>query len=104
MGRLGGSIFGDSGYNSFRLGFSSLTEDFERVLQLTTEILAVPSFPEDGIEREKASQIPAIEADEAQSGVITRNVFRSAVYGGQPYAANPTGPNESVATIQRTDL
>jgi zinc protease len=101
---LGGSLFGDSGYNSFRLAFSSLTEDFGRVVQLTTEILAVPSFPEDAIEREKASQIAAIEADEAQSGVITRNVLRSAVYGDHPYAANPIGTKASVANIQRTDL
>jgi zinc protease len=101
---LGGSLFGDSGYNSFRLGFSSLTEDFGQVLQQATEILAIPSFPEDAIEREKASQIAAIEADEAQSGVIARNVLRGAIYGDHPYAANPAGTKASVANVQRTDL
>jgi len=101
---LGGSLFGDSGYNSFRLGLSSLTEDFGQVLQLTTEILAMPSFPEDAIEREKASQIAAIEADEAQSGVIARNVLRSTIYGDHPYAANPAGTKASVANVRRTDL
>ena len=101
---LGASLFGDSGYNSFRLGFSSLSEDFGRVLPLVTEILSIPTFPEEAIEREKASQIATIEADEAQSGVIARNALRNAIYGAHPYAMNPLGTKGSVASIEREDL
>lgn len=101
---LGGSLFGDSGYNSFRFGFGSLSDDFGRVLTLFTEILSGPAFPEDAIERERASQIAAIEADESQSGVIARNTLRSAIYGSHPYAANPLGTKASVANIERADL
>src|SRR5246127_909356 len=101
---LGGSLYGDSGYNSFRVGFSSLSDDFGRVLPLVTEILSVPTFPEEAIERERASQIATIDADELQSGVIARNTMRSAIYGSHPYAANPLGTKASVANIERTDL
>jgi zinc protease len=101
---LGGSLYGDSGYNSFRVGFSSLSDDFGRVLPLVAEILSVPTFPEEAIERERASQIATIDADELQSGVIARNTMRSAVYGSHPYAANPLGTKASVTNIERTDL
>jgi zinc protease len=101
---LGGSLFGDSGYNSFRFGFGSLSDDFERVLPLVTEILSEPTFPEEAIERERASQIATIDADELQSGVIARNTLRGAVYRSHPYAANPLGTKASVANIERSDL
>ena len=101
---LGGSLFGDSGYNSFRFGFSSLSDDFGRVLPLVTEILSEPTFPKETIERERSSQIAALEADELQSGMIARNTLRSAIYGSHPYAANPLGTKASVANIERTDL
>jgi zinc protease len=101
---LGGSLFGDSGYNSFRLAFNSLSDDFARVLGLVTEILAGPTFPEEAIERERASQVAAIEADEEQSGVIARNTLRGAVYGSHPYAANLLGTRASVTNIRREDL
>jgi zinc protease len=101
---LGGSLFGDSGYNSFRFGFGLLSEDFERVLPLVTEILLEPTFPEDAIDRERASQIAAIEADESQSGVVARNTLRSAIYGSHPYAANPLGTVATVRNIERANL
>jgi zinc protease len=101
---LGGSLFGDSGYNSFRFGFSSLSDDFGRIIPLVTEILSEPTFPEEAIERERSSQIAAIEADELQSGIIARNALRRAIYGSHPYAANPLGTTASVANIERTDL
>ena len=101
---LGGSLFGDSGYNSFRFGFGSLSDDFGRVLPLVTEILSEPTFPEEAMERERASQIATIDADELQSGVIARNTLRSAAYRSHPYAANPLGTKASVANIERSDL
>jgi zinc protease len=101
---LGGSLFGDSGYNSFRFGFGSLSDDFGRVLPLVTEILSVPTFPEEAIERERATQIATIDADELQSGVIARNTLRSAIYGSHPYAANLLGTKASVVNIERADL
>jgi zinc protease len=101
---LGGSLFGDSGYNSFRFGFGSLSDDFGRVLPVMTEILSVPTFPGEAIERERATQIATIDADELQSGVIARNTLRSATYGSHPYAANLLGTKASVANIERADL
>jgi zinc protease len=101
---LGGTLFGDSGYNSSRIAFSSLADDFGRLLVLVEEILSSASFPDDGIERERTSQLAAIEAEEAQPGILGRNVLRAAAYGDHPYAMNVIGSRRSVAGISREDL
>ena len=101
---LGGTLFGDSGYNSSRIAFSSLAGDFGKLLAIVEEILSSAAFPTDGIERERASQIAAIEAEEAQPGILGRNVLRAAVYGNHPYAMNLIGTRNSVANIAREDL
>jgi zinc protease len=101
---LGGTLFGDSGYNSSRIAFSSLADDFGRLLVLVEEILSSASFSDDGIERERSSQLAAIEAEDAQSGILGRNVLRAAAYGDHPYALNAIGTRRSVASISREDL
>jgi zinc protease len=101
---LGGTLFGDSGYNSSRIAFSSLAGDFQKLLALVEETLTSASFPEDAIERERASQIAAIEAEDAQPGILARSVLRAAIYGDHPYAMNLIGTRNSVASIRREDL
>ncbi len=101
---LGGTLFGDSGYNSSRIAFSSLADDFGRLLVLVEDILSSASFPDDGIERERTSQLAAIEAEDAQPGILGRNVLRAAAYGDHPYAMNVIGTRRSVADIGREDL
>ena len=86
------------------MGFGALSEDFGQIVSLVTEILSSPSFPDEAIERERTSQIAAIEADEAHPGVIARNVLRRAVYGDHPYAMSVLGTRASLTNIQRQDL
>ena len=101
---FGGMFFGDSGYNSSRLAFGSLSEDFGELLSLVLEVLSSPTFPEEAIERERASQVAAIIADEAQPPFIARNVLRRTIYGDHPYAMSLLGTKASLASIQREDL
>jgi zinc protease len=101
---LGATLFGDSGYNSSRLAFGALSEDFGQILSLVTEILSSPSFPEEAIERERASQIAAIDADEGQPAVVARTHLRRAMYGDHPYAMTMLGTRATLTNIQRDDL
>jgi len=101
---LGGALFGDSGYNSFRVSVNSLTEDVARALGLLAEVLLIPSFPDDAVERERESQLAAIRAEESQPTVIARNLLRSAMYGAHPYALNLLGTPSSVRQLSRQQL
>jgi zinc protease len=101
---LGGALFGDSGYNSFRVSANSLTEDVARALGLLAEVLLIPSFPDDAVERERESQLAAIRAEESQPTVVARNLLRSAMYGAHPYALNLLGTPSSVSQLTREQL
>jgi zinc protease len=101
---LGGTLFGDSGYNSSRIGFSSLVGDFGKLLALVEEILSSATFPNDGVERERAGQIATIEAEDAQPGILARNVLRAAVYREHPYAMSVIGTRKSLSDVAPEDL
>ncbi len=101
---LGGTLFGDSGYNSLRIGCSSLAGDFRQLLALVEEVLSSAVFPKDAVERERASLIATIEAEEAQPGILARNILRAGLYGDHPYAMNIIGTRSSVSNILREDL
>jgi zinc protease len=101
---LGGTLFGDSGFNSFRVSVNSLTEDFASALGLVAEVLLIPSFADDVVERERESQLAAIRAEESQPTVVARNLLRSAIYGAHPYALNLLGTESSVKQLSRQEL
>jgi zinc protease len=101
---LGGALFGDSGYNSFRLSASSLASDFQSALGLVSDCLKHPSFPEDVVERERESQIAEVRADSAQPMVVARNLLREAIYGGHPYGLPLLGTEASVSHLTRDTL
>ncbi len=101
---LGGSLFGDSGYNSFRISVSALNADFPRAFDLMADCLIQPSFSEDVVVRERESQIAALRADNAQPLIVARNLLRKSIYGDHPYGLPLLGFEESLKELGRDSL
>jgi zinc protease len=101
---LGGSLFGDSGYNSVRLTINTLAADSDRLHDILVDVLAAPAFPQEVLERERESQLAAIRAEEAQPYMVARSILRRAVYRDHPYAKNVLGAASSVARLTQSDL
>ncbi|MBV9999398.1 MAG: insulinase family protein [Verrucomicrobia bacterium] len=101
---LGGSLFGDSGYNSVRLTINTLAADSDRLLDIFADVLAEPVFPPGVLERERESQLAAIRADDAQPYMVARRILRRAVYRDHPYAHNVLGTVDSVGRLTQGDL
>ena len=101
---LGATLFADSGYNTFRLGFGSLTDDFPELLQLAAEILDIPSFEPGVIERERAAHLALIEAEAAQPVAVGRKLLRAKIYGQHPYGLTTMGRPETVRALGRENL
>ncbi len=96
---LGGSLSGDSGYNSFRVAISTLSLDAERLVDILCDVLAAPTFPPEVVERERESQLAALRAEEAQPQVVARNLLRHAAYGAHPYGKDVLGGRESLVEL-----
>ncbi|HEY0791823.1 MAG TPA: pitrilysin family protein [Chthoniobacterales bacterium] len=101
---LGGSLSGDSGYNSLRFAVNTLTQDADRLVDLLFDVMTNPSFPPEIIDRERESQVAAFRAEEAQPHLVARNLLRSVVYRNHPYGRNVLGTPEAVNGFDRTEL
>jgi zinc protease len=69
-----------------------------------SDVIHHPFFPESALERERARQLIAIQAQKQQPGTIAEQAFFRALYGDHPYAEPSSGTEESVKALKRTDL
>jgi zinc protease len=84
----------------------SLTEQpaFDTALETLSEVVGNPRFPEHQLQRLRKSTLVALRQDEQQPRTIGSKAFYRAIYGQHPYAADPSGTQESVPGITREDL
>ncbi len=104
--QLGANLEFDSLRDMALVSLRSLTE--ERLLQPALEVMADviqrPLFPQNALERERARQLVAIEAQKQQPGTLAEQAFFRALYGNHPYAEPSSGTAETVSAIQRNHL
>ena len=98
------------GFESLRdmaiVSLRSLTEAalLERALAVMSDVIHHPFFPQQALERERARQLVALQAQKQQPGTIASHAFYRAMYGDHPYAEPSSGTEETVQALQRNDL
>jgi len=101
---LGASISAATGNNALLVQASGLAADALSILDIFSDVIVNPSFPSDAIEREKSSQLAALE--EALSDPL-HNCFkqlRSAHFSGKGYGLDSFGTMETLPKLGRLDL
>jgi zinc protease len=104
MESVGGSIGHFSGNNSFGIAAQSLSEDFDRTLDLLADVLQNPTFPEDMLTRERAVQISEFKAEQDQILRRGQQALREALFTQHPYRLNQLGMSNVVAKLSRDNL
>jgi zinc protease len=104
MESVGGSIGHFSGNNSFGIAAQSLSEDFDRTLDLLADVLQNPTFPDDMLTRERAVQLSEFKAEQDQILRKGQQALREAMYTQHPYRLNQLGNSNVVAKLTREDL
>ncbi len=100
----GGNIGSDSGNNSFSVGIDVMSPDLPLGVEILSDILLNPTFPEREVELERRSQIAGIKADEEQVTSVARNLLRENLFGTHPYGLRNLGSADSVAGIKPEQL
>ncbi|HUJ09628.1 MAG TPA: pitrilysin family protein [Verrucomicrobiae bacterium] len=100
----GGDISYFAGNNSFGVSAESLSENFDRTLDLLADVLQNPTFPQDMLARERDVQISEYKAEQDQIIRQGQQLLREALYREHPYRLNALGTPESLARITSTDL
>ncbi len=101
---LGASLHASAGNNSVLLSGSCLSPDLPVLLEIFSDVLLHPEFPEDVISREKASLISSIREsleDPLSSAFLT---MRGLLFDHTGYGLPSTGTVESIDRISRADL
>src|SRR5262249_61914782 len=83
---------------------SLLTVDRPRGLDLLTDFVLSPTFPEAELKRKAAQIQAAIERSEEEPGTVASRALSKLVFAGHPYANPVEGTRESVARLTRDDV
>ena len=100
----GGSIGSDSANNSFSVGIDVMSPDLALGVEILSDVLLNPTFPDREVELERRSQIAGIKADEEQVTSVARNLLRENLFGSHPYGLRNLGSADSVAGIKSERL
>ncbi len=101
MENTGGSIGANAGNNTFTLSTSGLQEDLPLALELLSDVLLHPTFPESEIEHEKTVQIADIRSESDHLVSLAARHLRKTLFGDHPYAHVRSGTEASVASLGR---
>ncbi len=100
---LGTSVNANVGAESGSISFVSTTAKFPATLDILTDMLVNPTFPETSLERLRGQRLVALTQARAQSGAIAGRVFPRILYGHEhPYGRLVT--EESLKAITRDDV
>jgi zinc protease len=104
MDAMAGSIGGFSGRNSIGLKGTFLRRSFVKGLDLFTDCLLDPTFPEEEVERERRLTIEDIRSSEDQLAYKAFQLFHRTLYDHHPYRMPALGTEESVQSLTREKL
>ncbi len=93
---VGGSLGANAGNNTFTVAAGCLEEDLPLALELVSDVLLHPSFPEAEIEREKIAQVASIKAESDHLVSLAVRRLRRELFGDHPYANVRVGTEDSV--------
>jgi zinc protease len=102
--RMAGSLNGFSGYNSFGLTFTFLSQHFEEAFQLLTEVIRHPSFDREEMEKRRRLILASIQQQEDNLGYLVFKLFRKTLYEKHPYRMDTLGTFDSIRKLTRNDL
>jgi zinc protease len=101
---MAAGLSGFSGRNSFGLWGEFLSRDLRAGLELLTDCLLRPTFPEAEVEKQRSLVLEDIRAREDNPSGLAFQTFGRALFGDHPYHLEVLGTDESVSRITADEL
>jgi zinc protease len=102
--RMAGSLSGFSGYNSFGLTFTFLSQHFDEGFSLFTEIIRQPSFDKEEMEKRRKLILASIRQQEDDLDRMVFKLFRKTLFEKHPYRMDTLGTIDSMQHLTQEDL
>ncbi len=106
MDRLGANLGFDSLRDMAIVSLRSLSDDYllDPALEVISDVIHKPYFPEHAFERERSRQLIGIQSQKQSPATVAEKAFFRAMYGDHPYAEPSSGTEESIKALKRNDL
>lgn len=101
---MAGSLEGFSGRNSLGLQADFLSRFFPQAMELLSDVLMNPTFPEQELEKEKPRLIASVRREKDQPTRQVMRIFSETLFKVHPYGLRPEGTEESLGALKRDDL
>ncbi|MGC4190817.1 MAG: pitrilysin family protein [Thermomicrobiales bacterium] len=102
---IGAMIGADSSRATVDVSFHGLIEDFRDLLALSAEMIRVPTFPADELERVRQQVLTGIREQEDDTGAVAGKALRELLYPeGHPYRLPLAGDIKTVSAFTVDDL
>ena len=101
---IGAGLGADAATDYFSLSLKTVSADFPAMVELLSEIMRSPTFPESEVELERKLTLQAIRSQQEQPFNVAFNQLRQLMYPQHPYGISVLGTETSVAALTRDDL
>jgi zinc protease len=104
LDHLGASLSVDVGYQSFMVKGQVLSRNLSAVLDLVSEMLSKPTFPQEEINRRRDQLIAQLNLELENDAAVARKMFRKVTFEGHPYQLDTVGSPDTLKNIERNDI
>ena len=103
--RLGATLGTASTMDQSQISVTSLAAQFPRALDLLADVAQNPTFPQEEVERQRASRLANLVAQKSNPAQIAARVMASALYGtAHPYGYTELGTEASNKAMSRAAM
>ncbi len=103
--QLGGSLSTASTMDASQVNAGSLKRTFPQMLALMADVVRRPAFPQEEIERQRASRLASLVQQRENANQVASAVMAAALYGpAHPYGYTELGTEASNKAMNRDDL
>src|SRR5712691_5763168 len=101
---VGGSLEAGAGRDNLTVSLTAQKKDLTLGLDLVSEVVLSPAFPEAEVARKVSEIQAAIKRSEEDPGTVAARALARLVFQGHPYGVPVEGTRESVARLTRDDV
>jgi zinc protease len=101
---VGARLGTDATSDYFLVSLKTVSADFTDMLELASELMRSPTFPEAEVELERRIAISAIRSQKEQPFSIAFEQLRQSMYQDHPYAFSTLGTEDTMSKLTRTEL
>ncbi|HTN43175.1 MAG TPA: pitrilysin family protein [Nitrospiria bacterium] len=101
---IGAGLSADGGEDYATASLRVLKKDLNNGMDLLSDILLHPSFPEPDLERKRQEILGEIISEKDQPGEVADKAFNQIVFGAHPYHRPSEGTEQTLPGITRADV